>query len=393
MKKDLLAHVIVSQGYHVHKGVSGGPRMQPWVENVNRFLRAEGYKVCVFACGENRVSFTRNNVETVVSKRLDILKDPFSFDIVIRAFVSKKPSVVIIHGLQHLLTFFSLIAYSLRRIPIVIIVHGLYLVDSKSLSLRDRLLRYLLNLFKGYVIIALTDYDRQVILNKWKLHPEIVKVTKVFLYLNRDELLEIKKVAERDSEYISHALQKTRFLYVGRLVHDQKRVDHLVKVFYRFLQTTRNKYPSVELILLGSGPLRETLENMVRNLALQDHVRIVGAVSDEEKWLYYLSSTAVVSMSEFEGLPRVIFEAFASGKIVIEPDICGLKEVVHEGINGFLFKSDGEFINILESLAANRHRLFIMQNAIREANVAKFEADANKEEMCVIIRQCAERHD
>jgi glycosyltransferase involved in cell wall biosynthesis len=248
-------------------------------------------------------------------------------------------------------------------------------------------------LLRGYLVIALTDYDRQVVLSKWKLHPEIVKVAKAFLYLNSDELSEINKVTKRDSEYITHALEKTRFLYVGRLVHDQKRVDHLVKVFYRFLHKTRDKYPSVELVLLGSGPLRETLENMVRNLAMQDHVRIVGAVSDEEKWLYYLSSTAVVSMSEFEGLPRVIFEAFASGKIVIAPDICGLKEVIHQGVNGFLFKNDEEFINILESLAANRHKLFIMQKAIREANVVKFEADANKEEMCAIIRKCAERHD
>lgn len=393
MKKKLLAHVIVSQGYHVHKSVSGGPRMQPWVENVNRFLRAEGYKVCVFTCGENGVSFTKSNIDTVVSKRLGILKDPFSFDIVIRAFLSKKPSVVVIHGLQHLLTFFSLITYSLRRVPIIVIVHGLYRHESRSLLLRDRLLRYLLLLLKGYTVIALTDYDKHVVLNKWKLCPEIVKVTNVFLYLNSDELSEINKVAKRDSEYIRRASEKTSFLYVGRLVHDQKRVDHLVEIFHRFLQNTKNKYRNVELVLLGSGPLRGTLEKMVRDFALQDYVRIVGAVSDEEKWLHYLSSTAVVSVSEFEGLPRVIFEALASGKIVIAPDICGLGEVIHDGVNGFLFRSDEEFINILECLAANRHRLDIMQKNIHESNVAKSEADANKEEMCIIIRQCAERHD
>jgi len=386
-KKNLMAHVIVSQGY---PGTFGKYRMQAWVENVNRLLIDEGHKVALFTCGKNSESFTKNGVEVIVSKRLRVLNDPFSLDILMRVLLSKKPSITIIHGLQHLLTLFSLIICFLRKVPVVVIVHGLYLSNSKLLSSRDRLLKLLLRVFKdSYLVIALTSYDRRFLLKKWGISPDRIRVTKVFLYLSQEELQKIEQIMKRNQERIMNASDKVRFLYIGRLDHHQKRVDHLIKIFYDFLKMREKKYPDVELVVVGRGPLKGLLVEMVRKLGIQDYVKIVGAVSEEEKWLRYLTSSALVLTSRFEGLPRVIFEAFAAGKAVVVPNICGLNEVIQHRINGFLFNNDEEFLDILNSVVTdNRHRL-VMQKANRALAIEKFNLEAHEEEMRDIIRDYA----
>ena len=57
-KRNPLSHVIASQGY---PRTFGKYKMQVWVENMNRILRDEGYKVSVFTCGENERRYTRKN--------------------------------------------------------------------------------------------------------------------------------------------------------------------------------------------------------------------------------------------------------------------------------------------------------------------------------------------
>jgi len=385
-----MSHVIVSQGY---QEFIGEYRMQAWVENVNMILKDEGYKVRVFMSGENRRSFAKNGVEVMISKRLGVLRDPFSLDIPAKILLTKKPSIVIIHGLQHLLTLFSLIIYFLRGVPVIIIVHGLYLLNSRLSSFRDRVLKFILHVFRNsYLLIALTDYDRQLLLKEWGIPEDKIRLTKVPLYINQEELQLIEQIKKKNYEYIVDASDKIRFLYIGRLDYYQKRVDRIIKIFYRFLKMSKSKHPNVELIIVGRGPFEELLVKMVKKLGIQDYVKIVGAVSQEEKWLHYLTSTVLVLASKFEGVPRVIFEAFATGKIVVAPNICGLTEVIQNGINGFLFDDDEEFLKILNLVVANSQSISAMQNTNRRLIIEKFNLEANKEEICSLLRDVQIKH-
>jgi glycosyltransferase involved in cell wall biosynthesis len=383
-KRNPTSHVIVSQGY---PEFIGKYRMHAWVENVNRLLRDDGYEVCVFTCGEKRRSFVKNGVEVIVSKRLGVLKDPFSLDIPTKILLTKRPSIAVIHGLQHLLTLFSLIIYFLRNIPVIIIVHGLYLSNSRFLSFRDRVLKFILHVFRNsYLLIALTSYDKQLLLEKWRIPEDKIRISRVPLYLNREELQLIEQVKKKNHEYITDALNKVRFLYIGRLDRE-KRVDHIIKMFYRFLKMSKEKCLAVELIIFGEGPLKELIMKMVKNFGIQGYVKILGAVAGEKKWLHYLTSTALVLASESEGLPRVIFEAFATGKVVIVPNICGLNEVVHNGVNGFLFKDDKEFLEILGLVVKDRQSILAMGDNNYRLVIEKFTLDEKKEDTCSPLKE------
>jgi glycosyltransferase involved in cell wall biosynthesis len=344
-----ISHVIVSQGYLEFIGE------YPWVKNVNTILKDKGYKVHVFACGENRRSFAKNDVEVIISKRLGVLRDPFSLDILAKILLTKKPSIAVIHGLQHLLTLSSVIIYFLRNVPMIIIVHGLYLANSRLLSFRDRVLKFILHLFRNsYLLIALTCYDRLLLLKDWGIPENKIRVTKVPLYINGEELQLIKHT-KRDYENITDALSKDRnftMLYVGRL-SKEKRIDMLIRSVKQIVATGR----LIHLIIVGYGFEKKRLYRLVKKLDLTRYIKFVGSVKHNEIWKYFLSCDVLVLPSKHEGFPRVILEAFACGKPVIASNVCGIPEIVRNNFNGLLFNNEKELTEKILEFLNNRRKL------------------------------------
>lgn len=113
-------------------------------------------------------------------------------------------------------------------------------------------------------------------------------------------------------------------LYVGRLV-PHKRVDFIIRAIAML------EDPSVNLFIVGSGPERQKLGNLVKSLSLTDHVFFIGAISDEELPAFYNASDAFVTASQHEGVCLPILESFASGKPVIVPDTAAMPETAENG--------------------------------------------------------------
>jgi colanic acid/amylovoran biosynthesis glycosyltransferase len=91
-----------------------------------------------------------------------------------------------------------------------------------------------------------------------------------------------------------------------------------------------------ELILVGDGPLRSEIENLVEQYNLQKHVKITGWASGDEVLEQIIGSQAMVLPSFAEGLPVVLMEALALGRPVISTYVAGIPELVEPGINGWL---------------------------------------------------------
>lgn len=349
-------HVIVSQGY---PEFIGKYRMQAWVENVNTILRDEGYEVRVFTCGENRRSFVKNGVEVMISKRLRVLKDPFSPDIPAKILLTEKPSIVVIHGLQHLLTLFSLIACLLRNIPVIIIVHGVYLLNSRLSSFRDQWLKFILRVFRNsYFAVASTRYDRHLLMKEWGIPKDRITVTMVPLYLSPGELQLIKHFKE---DYKGITDKIFTMLYVGRL-SKEKRIDMLIRSVKQIV--TRGQL--VHLVIVGDGSEKRMLYRLVKKLDLTRYIEFAGSVKHNEIWKYFIFSDVLVLPSKHEGFPRVILEAFACGKPVIASNVCGIPEIVRSNINGILFNDEEELTEKILELLNNKRKLEDMsKNAIR----------------------------
>lgn len=92
--------------------------------------------------------------------------------------------------------------------------------------------------------------------------------------------------------------------------------------------------PEAHLLLAGDGELRPLLESLTSKMGLSSSVHFLGYRSDVPKLL--ATSNVVVLSSKHEGLPRCIMEAMAAEKPVVATNVRGNRDLVKDGVNGFL---------------------------------------------------------
>lgn len=135
-----------------------------------------------------------------------------------------------------------------------------------------------------------------------------------------------------------------RLLYVGRL-SEQKGPLLLVAA----AAALRNRGVSFELVLVGDGPLRGEVEDLIERHQLQDHVKLVGWASGDAVASWLDRSSALVLPSLAEGLPVVIMEALAAGRPVLSTYIAGIPELVRPDC-GWLIPS-GSVSHLTDAMA------------------------------------------
>ena len=125
-----------------------------------------------------------------------------------------------------------------------------------------------------------------------------------------------------------------QLLCIGRLT-EQKGQGLLIKA----LAKVKEKGLNFKLLLVGDGPLRPTLEELIVSLELQDFMEITGWATSQEIKQFFHKSRALVLPSFAEGLPVVMMESFALGRPVIATYIAGNVELMENNLSGFLVPS------------------------------------------------------
>jgi glycosyltransferase involved in cell wall biosynthesis len=108
----------------------------------------------------------------------------------------------------------------------------------------------------------------------------------------------------------------------------------LVEAFGRI----RPEFPRAELVFLGDGPLRGELARRAGALGIPDAVRLPGSIPGAAELLAAADVVALTSFSE--GMPNVLMEASAAGVPVVGTDVGGVREVVADGVSGFVVDPD-----------------------------------------------------
>jgi colanic acid/amylovoran biosynthesis glycosyltransferase len=122
-------------------------------------------------------------------------------------------------------------------------------------------------------------------------------------------------------------------LAVGRL--------HAVKDHAFLLRACAELYQrgvDFECSIAGAGPERRRLQSLIRKSGLEDRVTLLGHVARGQVPSLYERADVVMLTSRSEGLPLVLMEAMARGKLVLAPAITGIPELVLSGKTGFLYE-------------------------------------------------------
>lgn len=100
---------------------------------------------------------------------------------------------------------------------------------------------------------------------------------------------------------------------------------------------------ALHLTLIGDGPDRQSLEQAVADLNLQDQVTLTGAVGQDQVHGYLDQADLFVLPSFAEGVPVVLMEAMAKTVACVSTRITGIPELIEHGHDGLLcFPSDVE---------------------------------------------------
>lgn len=211
----------------------------------------------------------------------------------------------------------------------------------------------------------------------------IVKFINGWLYRNTDTIISVSENSKRDLIVLfPENQQKTTVVPVGiesfqikdvkwksdkmatfNIIHVggfsfEKNHKGLLSIFQKVLET----HPNVHLHLLGEGPLKSSIQQLVASMNLEDKVIFYGWVSNPID--YIANADVLVLPSIIEGLPGVILEAMSVKTVVVAYDVGGISEIIEHNSTGFLVPKNDElnFVNYI-NIALKEDLSKIIKNA------------------------------
>ena len=170
---------------------------------------------------------------------------------------------------------------------------------------------------------------------------------------------------------------KRVLLNIGRLAKE-KNLEKILRVFPEL----HRRLPDVQLVIIGEGPLKQTLQEQAEILGVADSVSIVGAKPWEKIDRYYAIGDVFVSASHSETQGLTYIEAAASGLCVCAVDDPCLLGVFRDGVSAVLSGDSDE--QLLESLMLSFSPVGgrIRRNAVEAARPYSTEQFAQRVECC-----------
>jgi glycosyltransferase involved in cell wall biosynthesis len=108
-------------------------------------------------------------------------------------------------------------------------------------------------------------------------------------------------------------------------------------LFLRAAQRVKEAIPGAMFLLAGEGELAESLRGLAADLGIADSTIFLGRC-DKVAELLSISDVCVLS-SKAEGFSNSILEYMAAGCPVVATDVGGAREVIREGLTGYLVQS------------------------------------------------------
>ena len=158
-----------------------------------------------------------------------------------------------------------------------------------------------------------------------------------------------------------------------------------VEPFLKSIKGISRAVPGLRVFLKNTGPSKDEVEKMVKELNIKSIVVFLDWLSDEELAYYYRNSHIYISLSKSDSTSVSLLEAMASGCFPIVSDIPGNQEWIEDGINGFLVPLENtnlltEKIVIafnneeLRKSAVSKNLVIIKQKAIWDENIKELES-------------------
>ena len=256
-----------------------------------------------------------------------------------RVIREQKPDLIHAHDMRA--GFFS--ALCCGNIPLVSHIHN-NAYDARGLS--PKTVGYLLAGFRAKHIfwVSQSSFDG------YAFHKLFARKSSV-LY-NVIDTDEIYTKLSQDSNTYDYDL-----IYVGRLTY-QKNPQRLLRLCARLKESK----PDLKVAIVGTGELEDELKALSQELNLEDTVHFLGFQPNPIKMV--ACSKAMILTSRWEGTPMCALEAMALGTPVVSTPSDGMKDLLTDGVSGYLTESDEQMAeDLLKIFTQPEHRQLLAENA------------------------------
>jgi glycosyltransferase involved in cell wall biosynthesis len=167
-------------------------------------------------------------------------------------------------------------------------------------------------------------------------------------------------------------VQTKRVILTVCRLHKYKGVDIVIKAFRTI------NYNDVDLLIVGDGVERKSLEKLSAVLGIKEKVKFLGFRNRKELLELYNIADLFVLASYSEGLPRVLIEAMGCGCIPLVTNAGDVTAVIRDGYNGFIV-NPGDFVRIGERMtyifSLPEQTLSILKDRARYAVMYEFDSE------------------
>lgn len=314
------------------------------VENEKKLLLDNGHKVFMYTRHNNEIK-----KKSIIEKFILPIETIFSFKTynAIKKIIEKeKIDIVHVHNTFPLISSSVYYAAKSCKVPVVQTLHNFRLLcPSATFTRNDIICEECLS--KGLKCAIKNKCYRNsriqtVIssLNLW-INRKMGTYKKVNAYIaltefNKEKigyLVDSKKIYIKPNfmkaiNYKKDDVNKKYFIYIGRI--DKIKGINLLLESWKGINDN--------LLIIGSGPEEEYLNNFIKNNNLKN-IKYLGFKGKQDVFKLLRKAKALIIPSQwYEGFPMTIVESFSMGIPVIAGDIGNTGAIIRNNVNGCLFK-------------------------------------------------------
>ena len=178
---------------------------------------------------------------------------------------------------------------------------------------------------KADLVITPSKHLKSVV-NKWGAKNENIKV----IY-NGTKLLNYNIESLKKEEDKLSVRKEINLITVGRLA-PFKNIDRII-LSMKILNSS--KTIKFKLQIVGDGPERNKLEELVKSNNLVEYINFTGQLDSNELDKIYQKSDIYIQASGYEGLPHTLLEAISHNLSIISTPIGGTNEILMDDKNGW----------------------------------------------------------
>jgi len=293
--------------------------VEKFVQKISEELVKKGYEVEVLTADAQKLENYPSLLNGVAIKRFPV-NGPFYYSKELYKYLiaqGNKYDVVHVHSFHTLLPLLCAKAKGeSQNFNLVLMGHYHGKGRTYFTSLLLKLGRNWFSRFykQADLILCHTEFEKKLLINHFQLDESIIKIIPSGVAV--DEICAAKPF-DREGKIL---------LIVSRL--------EKYKNIHMAIQAMPYLPEDYHLVIIGDGPYRQHLQNLVITLGIDDRVSLLGRLSNEEVYRWYKTCDLVLNLSDLEAFGLTVIEGLAAGKPVLVNNRTALSELARrfEGV-------------------------------------------------------------